>query len=180
MPVGTRKAIPFSDILDAIDRLAEQIAAQHPDTEVLVLAGIANGGLPIAKLIASKLEPLVKADIQTAVIDISFHRDDIGHNPIAKAVESTELAANPEDAVIILIDDVISTGRSVRAAMAEVHAIGRPRKIELAALVDRGNRLLPIAPDYVGITEATTPDEMVEVLVDAEHPEESRIDILTP
>ena len=176
--MGTRKTIPSNVIIEAIDKIAAQIAESHPDTDKLVLAGIANGGIPLADLIAARIQNRLGAAIHTAVIDISFHRDDIGYNPIAKAVESTHLVADPEEAVIVLVDDVFFTGRSVRAAMAEVHAIGRPRKIELAVLVDRGNRLMPISADYIGIEESTTPDEKVEVILDPDHLDQSRIDIL--
>ena len=176
--MGTRKTIPYKIIVEAIDKLASQIAESHPDTDKLVLAGIANGGIALADLIAARIQNRLGGTIHTAVIDISFHRDDIGHNPIAKAVESTHLVTDPEEAVIVLVDDVFFTGRTVRAAMAEVHAIGRPRKIELAVLVDRGNRLMPISADYTGIEESTTPDEKVEVVLDTDHLDQSRIDIL--
>jgi len=178
--VAIRKTIPSNAILDAIERISEEIATRHSSDEKLVLAGIANGGIPLSDLLAASLQQRLSVPIHKAVIDISFHRDDIGSNPIAKPVESTELAADPEDAVIILVDDVLFSGRSVRAAMAEVHAIGRPKKIELAVLVDRGNRLLPVAADYIGIEESTTPAEKVDVHINVDHSDQSRIDILAP
>jgi len=178
--VGIRKTIPSERVREAIDRLADSVAERHPKTDKLVLAGIANGGIALADLIADNLQQRLGSPIHKAIIDISFHRDDIGQNPISKAVESTELATDPEDAVIVLVDDVLFSGRSVRAAMDEVHTIGRPRKIELAVLVDRGNRLLPIAADYVGIEESTTSEEKVEVVLDVDHLDESRIDIIAP
>lgn len=177
MPI--RKSISSQEIENAIDSIASKMASAHATTHNLVLAAIANGGIPLCELLAKALED--KHGIQThqAVIDISFHRDDIGVNPIAKEVESTQLIHDPEESTIILVDDVIFSGRSIRAALAEVHTIGRPRKIELAALIDRGNRLLPIQADYVGFVEATSPEEQVVAHLYPSDPSKSRIDILS-
>lgn len=177
MPI--RKSIQFPEIESAIDSIAAQIANAHTSTSNLVLAAIANGGIALTKILGRILAEKYGIKTHSATIDISFHRDDIGVNPIAKEVESTELIQDPEESTIILVDDVIFSGRSIRAAMAEVHAIGRPRKIELVALIDRGNRLLPIQADYVGIEAATSTDEKVVVELDSDELIKSRIDILS-
>lgn len=177
MPI--RKSIQFPEIESAIDSIAAQIANAHTSTSNLVLAAIANGGIALTKILGRILAEKYGIKTHSATIDISFHRDDIGVNPIAKEVESTELIQEPEESTIILVDDVIFSGRSIRAAMAEVHAIGRPRKIELVALIDRGNRLLPIQADYVGIEAATSTDEKVVVELDSDELIKSRIDILS-
>lgn len=177
MPI--RKSIQFPEIESAIDSIAAQIANAHTSTSNLVLAAIANGGIALTKILGRILAEKYGIKTHSATIDISFHRDDIGVNPIAKEVESTELIQEPEESTIILVDDVIFSGRSIRAAMAEVHAIGRPRKIELVALIDRGNRLLPIQADYIGIEAATSTDEKVVVELDSDELIKSRIDILS-
>jgi pyrimidine operon attenuation protein/uracil phosphoribosyltransferase len=177
--VTIRKSLSSEEISNAIERIAADIAANHRETKTLVLAAIANGGIAVSKLLRARLSETHNLKTHSATIDISFHRDDIGVNPIAKEVESTVLAQNPEDATIILVDDVIFSGRSVRAALSEVHTLGRPRKVELAVLVDRGNRRLPIEPNYRGISETTTMDEKVEARLYPENPEKSHIDILS-
>lgn len=173
-----RKSIGSQEIGAAIERIAADIAASHSETKTLVLAAIANGGIAVNDLLRSRLSDAHHLPTHSAIIDISFHRDDIGVNPIAKEVESTVLAQNPEEATIILVDDVIFSGRSVRAALSEVHTLGRPQRVELAVLVDRGNRRLPIEPNYRGISEITTIDEKVEAHLFPENLEKSHVDIL--
>ncbi len=175
----TRKSIPPREIEDAIHKIASEIATAHAKTDNLVLAAIANGGITLTQLLRRRLAADHGIDAHEAVVDISFYRDDIGLNPIAKEVEATQLAQNPEESTIILVDDVLFTGRSTRAALSEIHALGRPRKIELAVLVDRGNRILPIQADYTGFVEATAPDEKVDVILSSDHPGKSHIDILS-
>lgn len=176
----TRKSISSNEISAAIDKIAADIAATHSESQTLVLAAVANGGIALSELLRARLIESHSLQTHSATIDISFHRDDIGVNPISKEVESTSLMQNPEDATIILIDDVIFSGRSVRAALSELHALGRPRKVELAVLVDRGNRRLPIEPNYRGISETTTIDEKVEVHLFPKNSEKSHVDILSP
>lgn len=175
-----KKTIEASEVNAAIDRLADAIAAAHPNTDTLVLAGIANGGGPLCAVLEKALAQRLGGPVPQAVIDISFHRDDIGHKPITKEVQATQMAADPENATIILVDDVLFSGRTVRAAIAEVLTIGRPYNIELAALVDRGNRRLPIAANYTGLVEDTLPSEEVVVTLDPNDPSRSRVEILSP
>lgn len=177
MPV--RKSISSHEIDTAIGKIASEIAAGHKNTESLVLAAIANGGLILTEILHHRLSSDYGIATHKATLDISFYRDDIGVNPIAKEVEATELVQNPEESTIVLVDDVLFTGRSVRAALSEIHALGRPRKIELATLVDRGNRILPIQADYTGLQEPTTPDEKVVVQINPDNLEKSHIDILS-
>lgn len=175
MPV--RKTISSQELQTAISKIASEIAKAHEKTGSLVLAAIANGGIALTEILRKILLADYGIKTHSAVLDISFHRDDIGVNPIAKEVEVTQLAQDPEESTIILVDDVLFSGRSIRAALSEVHALGRPRKIELAALVDRGNRVLPIQADYTGIFEPTTPNEKVEVNLSPSEIEKSHIDI---
>lgn len=166
-----------ADIDQAIKSIARQIADNHPETQSIVLAGIANGGIAFNNRLFDELKKLTNSTLSKGTIDISFHRDDFGQKPILKDVEPTQIQQNPEDSLIILVDDVLFSGRTIRAAMAELHAIGRPSKVELAILVDRGNRRLPIAADYTGFTFETTLDENVDVYIDEENPTESKIEI---
>ena len=177
--MSIRKSIAYDEIARAVDSIASQIASQHSGENALVLAAIANGGIPFCELLAESISKIGGPEVSQAIIDISFHRDDIGVNPIAKEVESTQLSQDPEESIIILVDDVIFSGRSIRAALAEINAIGRPRKVELAVLIDRGNRRLPIQPDYAGIVEATDAQEKVVAHLDTSEPEKSHIDILS-
>lgn len=173
-----KKTIESQEITAAIESMADAIAIAHPKASNLVLAGIANGGIPLCSLLETALAKRLGNSIPKAIIDISFHRDDIGQHPITKEVQATQMATDPEDSTIILVDDVLFSGRTVRAAIAEVLTIGRPYKIELAVLVDRGNRRLPFAPNYTGIVEETTPEQKVKVTLDIAAPSKSRIEIL--
>ena len=175
--MSSSQTINADAIDEAIGRIAKEIAANHSNTANLVLAGVANGGIPTSILIKLALEKELKRTIPVGIIDISFHRDDIGQKPITKEVEATELFHDPEDATIILVDDVLFTGRSIRAALAELHALGRPSKVELATLVDRGNRLLPIAPDYTGLRIETSLDQKVLVKINANDPSSTQITV---
>lgn len=177
--VPVRKSISSQEIDAAIDKIASEMAAEHKNTSSIVLAAIANGGIVLSEMLRQRLSSGYRIKSHKAVLDISFYRDDIGVNPIAKEVEATELVQNPEESTIILVDDVLFTGRSARAALSEIHALGRPRKIELATLVDRGNRILPIQADYTGLIEPTSPEEKVVVHLDTDDHAKSHIDILS-
>lgn len=162
-PVATRKTFPAAEISAATIRLAGEIAERHRRSPRLVLLGIANGGLAFSRRLARALALHLGREIPLGVLNVSFHRDDIGRHPIPKMAAATLIPADLEDATVVLVDDVLFSGRTVRAAMEEIFAHGRPARVELAVLVDRGNRRLPIAADYAGFTEATTPDERVTV-----------------
>lgn len=178
--VLVKKTIDSKEIANAIDAMADAIAAAHPNTENLVLAGIANGGVPLCSILEKAVAKRLGRSIPKAVIDISFHRDDIHHKPITKDVQATHMATDPEDATIIMVDDVIFSGRTIRAAIAELLTIGRPYKVELAALVDRGNRRLPFAADYVGLVIETTIQEKVRVHLEPGDPDAAKIEVLQP
>ncbi|SDR65715.1 bifunctional pyr operon transcriptional regulator/uracil phosphoribosyltransferase PyrR [Opitutus sp. GAS368] len=146
----------------AIERVASAIAARHARTDRLLLLGIANGGIVLAARLVDRLK---KAGLKpgTGTIDISFHRDDIGRNPIPKEFSPTIIPHDVNGATVILVDDVLYSGRTVKAALDELFDHGRPTRVELAVLVDRGGRRLPIAADYIGLGVTATEDEKVEV-----------------
>jgi pyrimidine operon attenuation protein/uracil phosphoribosyltransferase len=156
-------------INQAIERIASAIATRHATTDRLLLLGIANGGIVLAARLAERLK---KAGLRpgTGTIDISFHRDDIGRNPIPKEFSPTIIPHDVNGATVILVDDVLYSGRTVKASLDELFDHGRPTRVELAVLVDRGGRRLPVSADYTGLTVAATEAENIVVSLDAHKP----------
>jgi pyrimidine operon attenuation protein/uracil phosphoribosyltransferase len=157
--VAQPKTIGSQEIHAAIERLAAAISQRHAKAKPLLL-GIANGGVELARRLAAALHA------KAGALDVSFHRDDIGRNPIPKEFAPTHIPADVHGASIILVDDVLFSGRTVKAALDELFDHGRPAKVELAVLVDRSGRLLPIAADYVGLMLEPTAQQKVVVALD--------------
>jgi pyrimidine operon attenuation protein / uracil phosphoribosyltransferase len=178
--VPTRLTIPAGDIAAALRRLAAGIAARHGNTTNLVFLGIARGGVACCERLASAVGEQLRRNLPCGVLNVSFHRDDVGRNPIPDLSTATSIPQDLEGAVVVLVDDVVFTGRTVRAALEELFSHGRPARVELAVLVDRGNRCLPIAPDYAGFVEKTAPDERVTVRLDPADPARDVIEIKGP
>ena len=151
------------EIAEAIKRLTVKLAEAHPDTSQLALIGIARGGIELGKRIKAGLSDSLQCDIPYGVVDISFHRDDISSNPVPHIQSFANLPFNVEGKTVILVDDVVFSGRTIRAALNEIFDQGRPEKVVLAVLVDRGDRSLPIHPDFTGLTLDVRPDQRVEV-----------------
>ena len=145
----------------AVRRIAHEIAERHPKGNV-ALIGIQTRGVPLAHRLAKEFSQIEPGQIlPVGSLDISFHRDDLAQNiPVPKG---SEVLFDVEDKTVILVDDVLYTGRTIRAAMDALCDIGRPKVIQLAVLVDRGHRELPIRPDYVGKNLPTGPGEKVRV-----------------
>lgn len=188
MSVGTNQAnvpapnrIPAAHLTRALDQLATAIAARHPAdaAQTLILLGIANGGVHVA----TRLQLLLRkhypegARPRTGIIDISFHRDDIGRQPIPKEFTPTLIPIDVTGATVILVDDVLQSGRTVKAALDELFDHGRPAKVELAILVDRGGRTLPVAADYTGLVVNAGADEKITVVLHATDPRHDAITI---
>ena len=165
------KTIGSREVHAAIDRLAAAIGGRHKDTRGLLVLGIANGGIPLARRLASMLGIKRVGDL-----DISFHRDDLGRHPIPKEFAATLLPGDINGAAVLLVDDVLFTGRTVKAALDELFDYGRPATVELAVLVDRGCRRLPVAADFSGTVIAAREDEDVLVSL-GEDPSQDRIEI---
>ncbi len=167
--VATSQKHDANTIHLAIDRVASAIARRHTGTARLLLLGIANGGIVLAARLAAALK---KAGLKpgTGTIDISFHRDDIGRNPIPKEHTPTMISHDVNGATVILVDDVLHSGRTVKAALDELFDHGRPASVELAVLVDRGGRLLPVAATYTGLTLVAGDTEKVKVRLDPAAP----------
>ena len=175
--VGTLSKHDAKSIHQAIERVASAIASRHAKTDRLLLLGIANGGVNLAARLAERLK---KAGLKpgTGTIDISFHRDDIGRNPIPKEFSPTMIPHDVNGATVILVDDVLYSGRTVKAALDELFDHGRPTRVELAVLVDRGGRRLPVAANYIGLTVAATDSEKVSVNLDGPRPVGDSITVL--
>jgi len=171
VPVSYR--IPAQELHQAIEQLAADIARRHPRTPRLVLLGVANGGIELARRIADLLPGRA-----TGTIDISFHRDDIDNQPIPKEYQPTVIPVDVTGATVILIDDVLHSGRTIKAALDELFDHGRPSKVELAVLIDRGGRLLPVSPDYTGLVLDATGAEKVVVVLDPENPADDHAEIV--
>lgn len=177
--VPTSKTLPPADLHAAIDRLAASIAHRHLHTPQMLLLGIANGGIELSRRLASKLKRLRPGTtFTTGVLDISFHRDDIGRNPIPKEFAATQIPVDVSGASVILVDDVLFSGRTVKASLDELFDHGRPARVELAILIDRGGRMLPFAPDYLGLSLPAGETEKVRVHLDPEDPAHDRVTVL--
>jgi pyrimidine operon attenuation protein/uracil phosphoribosyltransferase len=152
-----------NDIDRALTRIAHEIIEKNKGTEKLCLVGIQRGGVHLAKRLASKIELIEKKDIPVGSLDIAFYRDDLNIRKEQPVVRRTEVPFEVTDLKIILVDDVLFTGRSIRAAMDALMDLGRPAIIQLVVLIDRGHRELPIKSDYVGKNIPTSLSETVEV-----------------
>ncbi len=151
-----------SDIDRVIRRISHEILERNKGPENLVFIGLQKRGVPLANRIAENIEKFEGIKIQSGKLDITFYRDDIGHN-IKPAAQITDITFDIEGKNVILVDDVLYTGRTVRAAMDALIDFGRPKSIQLVVLIDRGHRELPIRADYVGKNLPTSRNESVEV-----------------
>src|SRR6266478_1037718 len=159
-------AVPVMDaeaIRRALRRIAHEIIERNPQLENVVLAGIPSRGVEIARRIAASIHEVEKIEVETGVIDVAMHRDDVGTRSELPVVRASKLPMPLEDRSIVIVDDVLFTGRTVRAAMDAINSFGRPARIQLAVLVDRGHRELPIRPDYVGKNLPTATREQIQV-----------------
>lgn len=147
----------------AIARIAHEILEHHADASQLVLVGMRTRGVPLAERMADALERFEGVRVDVGALDFSLHRDDLSLRDAPPVVQPSDLPASIDGRCIVLVDDVLFTGRSIRAALDALIDYGRPAAIELAVLVDRGHRELPIRPDYVGKNLPTHRDDVVEV-----------------
>lgn len=147
----------------AITRVSHEIIEKNKGIEDVVLVGIKTRGVPIANRIAKKIESIEGQSINTGEVDITLYRDDLKTINTDPVVNGSNIDFNINDKIVILVDDVLYTGRTVRSALDAVVDIGRPKAIQLAVLVDRGHRELPIRADYVGKNVPTSKDEIISV-----------------
>jgi pyrimidine operon attenuation protein/uracil phosphoribosyltransferase len=147
----------------ALRRIAHEIIEQNADLKSVVLAGIPLRGVEIARRLAEFIREVAEIDLETGTIDVAMHRDDIGKRAELPMVHASKLPLPLEHRTVIIVDDVFFTGRTARAALDAISSFGRPARIQLAALVDRGHRELPIRADYVGKNLPTANREQIQV-----------------
>jgi pyrimidine operon attenuation protein/uracil phosphoribosyltransferase len=156
----------------ALRRIAHEIIERNPDLGRIILAGIPSRGNEIARRIAETVSTIEKAAIAVGTIDVAMHRDDVGTRTELPVVKASDLPLPLETKTIIIVDDVLFTGRTVRAAMDAITSFGRPARIQLAVLIDRGHRELPIRADYIGKNLPTAPNEKVRLRLGEESSED--------
>jgi pyrimidine operon attenuation protein/uracil phosphoribosyltransferase len=147
----------------AVIRIAHEIIERNKGAKNIVLVGIKTRGIPIAKRIADCIENIEGINVPIGIVDISLYRDDLSEHYEQANVNDTKINHDIRNSIIVLVDDVLFTGRTVRAAIDAIINIGRPKAIQLAVLVDRGHRELPIRADYVGKNVPTSLSEIVHV-----------------
>ncbi len=144
-------------------RMAHEILEKHPSPEKIALIGVRSRGELLAQRLANLLKEIRGSQIQVGALDVTMYRDDLNHRDSTPLVHSTEIPFDISGHKVIIVDDVLYTGRTIRAAMDALADLGRPDAIELAILVDRGHRELPIKADYVGKNIPTAQEELVQV-----------------
>src|SRR5262245_38551239 len=150
----------------ALTRMAHEILEKHKGIEKLALVGIRSRGVPLAQRLGSKIRSIEGREVPVGVLDINLYRDDLTAIADHPVLRKTEIPFKVQDMKIVLVDDVLFTGRTIRAALDALIDLGRPRLIQLAVLVDRGHRELPIRADYVGKNIQTSLDQQVRVSLD--------------
>jgi len=150
------------DLRRAVTRIAHEIVEHNQGLDGVILVGLQTGGVPLARRLAETLQQIEGVDVPIGTIDVAFYRDDIGLRPVLPEAV-TDIPFDLTGRAVILVDDVLFTGRTVRAALDALNDYGRPRSVQLAVMIDRGHRELPIRPDYIGKNLPTRRDEMVDV-----------------
>ena len=152
-----------AEITRTVRRLGHEIVENNHGTEGLVLVGLLSRGYPLARRLASAIEEFENAAIPVGSLDIGLYRDDVTRRGSPPRVRPSEIPGSIDGATVVLVDDVLFTGRSIRAAMDALLDFGRPARVRLAVLIDRGHRELPIRPDFVGKNVPTALVQSVEV-----------------
>lgn len=168
--MNEKVVLEHDDLTRTLRRIAHEIAEKNPDPDGLAIVGIHTRGALIARRLHSLLAELTGAELPIGDLDISFYRDDVGaKSPSAQpVVHASHIDFDPSEKTVVLVDDVLFTGRTVRAAIDALFDYGRPRRVQLAVLCDRGHRELPIRPDYVGKNLPTAREERVNVRLEEE------------
>ncbi len=165
---GARCVLDEQEITRALRRMAGEIAERNRGAAGVALVGVRRGGVPLAYRLRALLREAEQLDVPVGAVDITLYRDDAATALPAPHIGRSDIHFPVEDHVIVLVDDVLFTGRTTRAAIDAIMDYGRPRAIQLAALIDRGHRELPIHADYVGKAVETRRDERVDVRLDQE------------
>jgi pyrimidine operon attenuation protein/uracil phosphoribosyltransferase len=182
---GSPRHVERKQLLDAralqrvLGRLAAAIRKAHPRRSELVLVGIQTRGVPLARRLAKLIEAEGGARLAVGTLDITLYRDDLTQIAAQPVIKRTDIPVSLEGRSVILVDDVLYTGRTIRAALDELIDFGRPSRIQLCALVDRGGRELPIQPDFVGLRAEAGRGESVQVRLEEEDGDD-RVVLLGP
>lgn len=149
-------------LLRSLRRISHEIIEKNKGTQDLCLIGVLRRGVPMARIIAENIKKIEGVDISVGILDISAHRDDIDFDTVLES-SKTDIPFEINGKTVVLVDDVLFTGRSVRAAMDALISMGRPSKIQLAALIDRGHRELPVCANFIGKNFPTSRTELIKV-----------------
>jgi len=168
--MGTTVLLQSKEIAEIIDRLSGQIFTDLADIEKFAVVGLQTGGVELARRIRSRIEELSSKPVKSGTLDITFYRDDLATRGVLPSIKETSIAFDIAAMTILLVDDVIFTGRTTKAALETLTSFGRPKAIRLFVMVDRGNRELPIQPDYCGYRINTGIDDKIEVILSGETP----------
>ena len=152
---STNQLLTHDDVARALKRMAHEIVERNHSAEKVSIIGLQTGGEPFAKKLAELLREISGLKVPFGLLDVSFYRDDLSRNPVPRS-----------DRAVVLVDDVLFTGRTIRAALNALSDWGRPRSVQLAVMIDRGHRELPIRPDYVGKNLPTSLDEAITANLD--------------
>jgi len=163
--VARTRVMTADDMQRALWRIAHEIIERNHGLDAVVLVGLQTGGIELARALADTLQQIEAVEVPVGTLDVAFYRDDIGLRPVLPEAV-TDISFDLSGRVVVLVDDVLFTGRTIRAALDALADFGRARAVQLAVMVDRGHRELPIRPDYVGKNLPTRRDEVVDV-----HPE---------
>lgn len=165
--VARSRVMDADDIHRALRRISHEILERNHGLDDLVVVGLQTGGVQLAHALAGTLEEIEEVDaegpgVPVGTLDVALYRDDIGIRPVLPE-EVTDIPVDLDNQIVVLVDDVLFTGRTIRAALDALVDFGRPRMVQLAVMVDRGHRELPIRPDFVGKNLPTRRDELVDV-----------------
>jgi pyrimidine operon attenuation protein/uracil phosphoribosyltransferase len=159
----SREVMGSGDVSRALRRMAHEILERNKGAGDLVLLGIPSRGVPLAHRLAAVMAEVEAAHVPVGRLDVTMHRDDLRHQPVRPLARTSVPAGGIDDKVVVLVDDVLFHGRTIRAALEALAELGRPRTVRLAVLVDRGHRELPIRADHVGKNLPTAASERVSV-----------------
>ena len=162
---GRKKLLGADDIRRAVARLAHEVVERNEGVQALVLVGLRTRGIPLARRVQQRIAEFEGAEVPLGELDITLYRDDV-HQRAPRSLSPTSIPVDISNKTVILVDDVLFTGRTIRAALDALIDLGRPRAIQLLCLVDRGHRELPIRPDYVGKNVPTSRHEKIAVCLE--------------
>ncbi|HVA09241.1 MAG TPA: bifunctional pyr operon transcriptional regulator/uracil phosphoribosyltransferase PyrR [Acidimicrobiales bacterium] len=160
--VAHSQVLSAADVHRALTRMSHEVIERNGGLEDVILVGLQTGGVPLATKMAESMAQIEGGELALGTLDVAFYRDDIGLRPVLPEAV-TNIPVDLAGKVVILVDDVLFTGRTIRAALNALNDFGRARSVQLAVMVDRGHRELPIRPDYVGKNLPTSREEMVDV-----------------